>query len=112
MNSAPSETSIEGFASPSAVGASQTPNRPPSSSPAGRERAGDEALPVAGDGVGHDQHDQHPVEHVHRRSSNLVLGRTPSVRRAAHPAACSRQVAHRRVRHGLGPAEEVEAAGR
>ena len=33
MNSAPSETSSDGSASPSAIGASQTPNRPPSSSP-------------------------------------------------------------------------------
>ncbi len=33
MNSAPSETSSDGSASPSAIGASQTPSRPPSSSP-------------------------------------------------------------------------------
>ena len=33
MNSAPRETSSDGSASPSAIGASQTPNRPPSSSP-------------------------------------------------------------------------------
>ena len=34
MNSAPSETHRDGSASPSAIGASHTPNRPPSSSPA------------------------------------------------------------------------------
>ena len=34
MNSAPSDTSSDGLASPSAIGAIQTPNRPPSSSPA------------------------------------------------------------------------------
>ncbi len=34
MNSAPRDTSSDGFASPSAIGAIQTPNRPPSSSPA------------------------------------------------------------------------------
>ncbi len=34
MNSAPSDTSSDGSASPSAIGASQTPKRPPSSSPA------------------------------------------------------------------------------
>jgi hypothetical protein len=34
MKSAPSETSSEGFASPSANGASHTPSRPPSSRPA------------------------------------------------------------------------------
>ena len=33
MNSAPSETISDGLASPSATGASQTPNRPPSSRP-------------------------------------------------------------------------------
>ena len=33
MNSAPSDTSIEGAALPSANGASHTPNRPPRSSP-------------------------------------------------------------------------------
>ena len=33
MNSAPRETSIDGSASPSAIGASQTPSSPPSSSP-------------------------------------------------------------------------------
>ncbi len=42
----------------------------------GGEGAGDEALPVAGDGVGEHQHHQQPVEEVHprRRSSNSVLG--------------------------------------
>ena len=34
MNSAPRDTSTDGFASPSATGASQTPVRPPSRSPA------------------------------------------------------------------------------
>ena len=34
MNSAPSETSTRGLASPSATGASHTPSNPPSSSPA------------------------------------------------------------------------------
>ena len=34
MKSAPSETSSDGAVSPSSTGASQTPNRPPSSSPA------------------------------------------------------------------------------
>ena len=34
MNNAPSETTSDGLASPSAMGASQMPNRPPSSRPA------------------------------------------------------------------------------
>ena len=33
MNRAPRDTSSDGSASPSAIGASQTPNRPPASSP-------------------------------------------------------------------------------
>ncbi len=40
-----------------------------------REGAGDEALPVAGHGVQHHDHDQHPVEEVHGRSWDGAGGR-------------------------------------
>ena len=71
-NSAASETHSAG------CGVAEQPRGQPDADqaaeqqPAGGERAGDEALPVAGDGVGDHQDDQEPVEDVHVVASPLV----------------------------------------
>ena len=110
MKTAASETRIDGVALPSAVGASQTPISPPSRRPEGREGAGDEALPVAGDGVQHDDEDQHPVEQVHSVAPRDRAAAAPPG--GVHPAACTPGGHAPRARPRVASSRGSRAAGR
>ena len=113
MNSAPSETQQR------RVGVAERDRREPDAEqaaeqqPGGGEGAGDEALPVAREGVGEDQHDQQPVEEVHAGSPrSRVFGRHRRRSVWDHPAACSPAAHAPRSRPtSRRPAEEVEEPG-
>ena len=76
MNSAPRETHSDGVGVAEGLRGQPDAEQAAEQQPDGREGAGDEALPVAGEGVGDDEEHQQPVEEVHRPgpSWNLVLG--------------------------------------
>ena len=112
MNSAPSETSSDGSASPERDRGQPDAEQPAEQQPGGGEGAGDEPLPVAGQGVRQHQHHQQPVEQVHprRRCSNSVFGQDVLVEPPADQHV-RRDLLLGRVGQVLDPAEVLEEAG-